>query len=360
MKSAEQITMADVAQRAGVSRSAVSAAFSDRATTAVLRSDTRQRILVAAEELGYRPNILSRSFIKQRSFLIGMLGREGFFLFALETIKGIEDVLEETDYSLLTMYRGDGVEDQAQHLRKCVSRRVDGIIIVGAADSEDAPNYQAVRDLRERGTPIIQLYQKVFPNVPGVLIDDEYSGYLATRHLLELGHRRIAHVTHSRYNDLGNPIRSANALARYQGYCRAMKEADLQSHVFTIVRQTSSMGFYDYSSWCVNAAQEIAASRERFTAVTAFNDYVVIGLINCFSSLGISVPHDISLVGYDNVEACSLVRPSITTMKPALLEIGRKAALMVLRMLDGRTVEDVVLKPELVIRGSTTFPKHMQ
>src|ERR1700733_9471623 len=129
MKSAEQITMAHVAERAGVSRSAVSAAFSDRTSTAVLRSETRRRILAAADELGYRPNILSRSFIKQRSYLIGMLGREGFFLFLLGTIKGIEDVLEDTDYSLLTMYRGNDVAEQAQHLRKCDSRRVDGIII---------------------------------------------------------------------------------------------------------------------------------------------------------------------------------------------------------------------------------------
>src|SRR5882757_3424529 len=103
----EQVTMAEVAEKAGVSRSAVSAAFSGRASTAVLRAETRIRILDVAKQLDYQPNILSRSFIKQQSFLISLLGREAFFLFAMQTIKGIEDVLEPTDYSLLTVYNGD-------------------------------------------------------------------------------------------------------------------------------------------------------------------------------------------------------------------------------------------------------------
>jgi LacI family transcriptional regulator len=357
MKNSEQITMAHVAERAGVSRSAVSAAFSDRASTAVLRSETRRRILAAAEQLGYRPNILSRSFIKQRSFLIGMLGREAYFLFALETIKGIEDVLEETDYSLLTMYRGDGELDQAQHLRKCVSRRVDGIIVVGVPERPDGPNHQTIRTLQKRGMPIVQVYQRLYPDVPGVVIDDEYSGYLATQHLLELGHRRIAHVTHNQYQDLDLPGKHGNALGRYRGYCRAMKEAGLQSHVLPFARQSSAMGSHDYSAWCADAARELATGPQRFTAATTFNDFVVIGLINSLSGMGLKVPQDISLVGYDNIEACSLVRPAVTSVKPALMEIGRRAAAMVLKMLDGRTVEDVVLRPELIVRGSTAAPK---
>src|SRR5258708_3473384 len=98
------MTMAQVARRAKVSRSAVSAALSDKATTVVLSQRTRTRILKVAEELGYKPNILSQSFIKQRSFLIGLIGREVFFVFALDTLKGIEEVLRPTSFSLLNTY----------------------------------------------------------------------------------------------------------------------------------------------------------------------------------------------------------------------------------------------------------------
>jgi LacI family transcriptional regulator len=350
--------MAEVAERAGVSRSAVSAAFCSRATTAGLSAATRELIHKAARELDYRPNILSRSFIKQRSFLIGMLAREAFFLFALETLKGIEEVLEPTEYSLLTFYNGSWADDQAKHLQKSLSRQVDAMIIVGAPERPDGPNHCTVRQLQERGLPIVQVYRRMFPDVPVAMMDDEQTGYLAARHLLELGHRRIAHVTHSEYEDRELPGTHADARKRCDGYLRAMAEAGLEPKVLTFER----VGYYglgsnDYTGYCAAAAKQLAEIRPRFTAVTTFNDYASMGLIHNLAAMGMKVPEDVSLVGYDNVEAGALMRPALTTVRPKLSEIGRLAGKMILQMLDGKTVEDSVLKPELVVRGSTAAPR---
>lgn len=344
-------TMVKVARRAKVSRSAVSAALSNKASTVVLSEQTRARILKAARELGYRPNILSQSFIKQRSFLIGLIGREAFFVFALDTIKGLEEVLRPTQFSLLVTYDGNWSDDQSNHLEKHLSRRVDGLIIIGAPERAGGPNHRTIKEMQERGVPVVQLYRPIFPNVPVVMIDEERAAYLETQHLLELGHRKIAHVTHDGYLDQELPGKYGDALYRYNGYRRAMQEAGLEPHVFTM---SGSTLFHPptASERPANTTANRLVS-EGFTAAVAFNDYFVIELISQLADLGVRVPDDISLVGYDNVVTSELVRPSVTTIRPAMREVGRRAAQLILDMLDGRSVSDVVLPPELVVRQSS-------
>lgn len=345
------MTMAHVARRAKVSRSAVSAALSSKASTVVLSARTRTRILKAAQELGYKPNILSQSFIKQRSFLIGLIGREAFFVFALDTLKGIEEILRPTHFSLLTTYDGNWSEDQANHLEKHTSRKVEGIILIGAPERAGGPNHRTVKELQDRGVPIVQLYRPIFPNVPVVMMDEEQAGYLETCHLLELGHRKIAHVTHEDYLDQELPGKHGDALYRYSGYRRAMAEAGLEQRVLLMSGSALFHPPYVAAKSSDSTAKRLVS--EGFTAATAFNDYFVIELIAQLADLGVRVPDDISLVGYDNIEASSLTRPSITTIKPTMMEVGRRAAQMILDMLDGREVNDVVLTPQLVVRQSS-------
>jgi DNA-binding LacI/PurR family transcriptional regulator len=354
MDSMKRVTMAQVAERAGVSRSAVSAAFSDRATTVGLNPATRQQIRKAAEELGYQPNILSRSFIKQRSYLIGMLATENFFLFTLETIKGIEDILETTDYSLLAYYHGSGAAEQAKHLQKSISRRVDGLIVIGAPEPANGTNHKQIKQLQKEGVPVVQIHRRAFPNVPTVMMDEEQASYLAVRHLIELGHERIAHLTYTQYRDDVFPGEHAEARLRCDGYLRAMRELGKTPAVFTFDRSGYfGLGSNDYAGFCAAPARQLAASSPRFTAVTTFNDYAAIGLIHNFNSIGVRVPQDMSIVGYDNAEAGMLMRPALTTMRPKLFEIGRLAGQMILQMMEGKPTSDVLLTPELVARGSS-------
>jgi DNA-binding LacI/PurR family transcriptional regulator len=118
------------------------------------------------------------------------------------------------------------------------------------------------------------------------------------------------------------------------------------------------LGKNDYSGYCIEAAKELATSPRKFTGATTFNDYTVIGLIHNLHRLGVRVPADISLVGYDNVETGALMQPTLTTVRPKLFDIGRLAGQMILKMMDGQQVEDVLLQPELVVRGSTAAPRN--
>jgi DNA-binding LacI/PurR family transcriptional regulator len=345
--------MADVAKRAGVSKSLVSVALSGRECTVSLSDETRQRILAVVEELGYRPNRLAQSLANRRSYLVAMLGREAYFVFALETIKGIEEVLRERHYSLLTYYDGSWAEDQARHLHLALERQVDGLIIAGAPEASGGPNHQKIAALRKQGLPMVQLYRRIYPGVPVVMTDDELAGYQATRHLLELGHVRIAHVTHVGYEDLELPGMHADACLRAQGYCRAMREARLKPRILTYA--VSKLPGIDYAGAVQPLVDPLVAGK--FTAATCFCDYTAIGLSQQLQTAGVRIPDAFSVIGYDDIDAATIVRPALTTLGQPLRELGRVAARMLFDQMDGRPAGDRVFQPNLSIRGSTAALK---
>jgi LacI family transcriptional regulator len=196
----------------------------------------------------------------------------------------------------------------------------------------------------------------MFPEIPVVMMDDEQSGYLAAQHLISLGHRRIAHVTHSGYKDEELAGKYADANQRCAGYLRAMRESGLNPAVFTFDRTGAfGLGSNDYTHYCAETARQLISTSARFTGVTTFNDYTTIGLLQNFSKMGIRIPEDVSLVGYDNAEVGALMRPTLTTVGPRLFDIGRIAGQMVLNMMNKQPVQDVVLIPELIVRQSTAM-----
>ena len=348
-RKSKPISMADVAKRAGVSKSLVSVALSGRECTVALSEETRKRILAIVEELGYRPNRVAQSLAKSQSYLVAMLGREAYFVFALETIKGLEEVLGQRRYSLLTYYDGSWAEDQARHLHLALERQVDGLIIAGAPEAPDGPNHQAVAALREQGVPMVQLYRRIFPGVPVVMTDEEMAGYLAARHLIGLGHGRIAHVTHDDYGDRELPGMHADACLRAKGYRRAMREAGLKPQIVTYA--VGNLPGIDYSTVVQPVVARLMA--EKFTAATCFCDYTAIGLIHQLQAAGMDIPGDFSVVGYDDIDAATIIRPALTTLGQPLRELGRAAALMLFDLMDQRPVGDVIFEPRLQIRGST-------
>lgn len=344
--------MADVAKRAGVSKALVSVALSGRDCTVSLSEETRRRILAIVEELGYRPNRLAQSLATRRSFLVAMLGREAYFVFALETIKGIEEVLRERHYSLLTYYDGSWAEDQGRHLHLALERQVDGLIVAGAPEAADGPNHRKIADLRRQGLPMVQLYRRIYPGIPVVMADDELAGYLAARHLLELGHRRIAHVTHQGYEDLDLPGMHADACLRAQGYRRAMREARLKPEVLTY--KAELLPGIDYTQAVQPLLPRLQAGG--FTAATCFCDYAAISLCQQLQAAGVRVPEEFSVVGYDDAPSSAIVSPSLTTLGPPLRDLGRTAALRFFDLMEGRVAGDAVFAPQMVVRNSTATP----
>jgi LacI family transcriptional regulator len=351
MKFGTEVNMAEIARQAGVSKAAVSVAFSGRKGKIGVSEETRKRVLKIAAKLGYSPNPMGRSLSMKKSHLIALLGRESYFVFALDTIKGIESVLRDRDYSLLTYYDGSWADDQARHLRLALDRRVDGLIIAGAPEAPDGANHKRVADLRKKGVPVVQLYRRIYPDVPVVMTDEDRAGYLATHHLLELGHTRIAHVTHSAYLDRELPGTHADALQRAQGYERAMREAGLKPQVIDYDAQT--MVGLDYTRLVKPAVDQLRHGG--FTAATCFCDYVAIGVMNQLAAAGVRVPKDFSVVGYDNANMSEMCNPPLTTLGQPLQEIGATAARMIFELMDKKEVSDTIYEPIPVVRESTHF-----
>ncbi len=350
---ARPVTMRDIARRLGVSRPAVSAALSDRPYTIALSGALRGRIRRAAGEMGYRRNVLAQSFIKQRSTLVGFLGRREYFLYAMETLDGIESVLDRKGYSTLAFLHGDTPEDQWRHLQRCLDRRVDGLIVAGVPEGPRGRVTRLIGDLRRKGFPVVQVYRRTFPGVPVVMVEDGEIGYLMTRHAIELGHARIAHYTHDGYLARERPVQDRDARERHEGYARAMREAGLDPAVATFPASRYHPLAGGYAPGAAEEAAGVLSHPARFTAAVCFNDYVALGLMKGARALGRRVPEDLSIVGYDDVDFSRASEPPLTTLAPPIREIGREAAARVLDLLGGKPAADRVFRPELRVRGTT-------
>ncbi|MEN9362517.1 MAG: hypothetical protein RL095_4052 [Verrucomicrobiota bacterium] len=351
---AQAVNMAEVARLSGVSKAAVSVVLSGRDSKIKVSAATRERILAVVAELGYRANPLGRSLATQKSYLVALLGREAIFLQALETVKGIESVLRENDYSLLIYYDGSWAEDQARHLKLATDRRADGLIIVGAPEPADGPNHKRVAALLESGLPMVQLYSPMYPGVPTVRVDGTEVGYHATRQLIELGHKSIAHVTHDEYLDDIVPGKQADARRRYKGYERAMNEASLAPRVFTY-----PYGYPHDLAYINQAGKPIARQLldAGMSAAFCYCDYVGICLLNNLERLGIPVPERFSVVAFDNIELAAITTPPLSTYGSPLQEIGSHAAKMLFEQMQGRKPDDIVL-PAQFIRRDSIGPAH--
>ena len=346
--------MREIARRLGVSRPAVSAALSDRPYTIALSGALRERIRRAAAEMGYRRNVLAQSFIKQRSTLVGFLGRREYFLYALETLGGIESVLDAKGYSTLAFLHGDTPEDQWRHLQRCLDRRVDGLIVAGAPEGPRGRVTRLIGELRKKGFPLVQVYRRTFPGVPVVMVDDTRIGALQTAHLIGLGHARIAHYTHDGYLARERPVQDRDARERYEGYAQAMREAGLEPEAvtFPVGRYFPLAG--GYAPGAASEAARLLGRPARFTAAVCFNDYVALGLLKGARALGRRVPGNLSIVGYDDVDFSRASEPPLTTLAPPIRDIGREAAARILGLIGGRPADDLILEPELRVRGTTT------
>ncbi len=350
----KRATLAEVSRRAGVSKAAVSAILSGHSHNIGVSSTTRRRIVKAAKEINYRPNMMAKGLATQKSFLIAAICRQSFDLHALQTIRGIGDVAEKRDYSTITYSHGNTPEDEAQHLQLALDRHVDGVIVMPAMDATGGTNAALFSELRRRGMPVVQLYYHTVPCLPSVRGDYRASGWIATRHLLELGHKRIVHLTHDCYRDETQPGLFLDARERWHGYAQCMRDAGLEQIVLT--HPCPEAGHTEFFEAAYKMALSIAQHPASPTAVVAYNDYQAIGLLSALSAAGVRVPQDLSIVGFDDIEASQLVYPTLTTVSQPARAFGQKAADMLFDLMEGRDVEDAVLSPHLVVRRSTDVP----
>jgi DNA-binding LacI/PurR family transcriptional regulator len=326
--------MADVAARAGVSHQTVSRVLND---SSLVKADTRDRVLAAVEELGYRRNSAARMLATNRSGRIGMISGHLGFHGPSSIAVAVQEAGHAAGYELSLVGLS---EFSADDLRDAVERLLDQAVeaLVVAVAHRDA--LVLARSL-EVDIPVVVVQGVTAGEPMAAGIDQEAGGLLATNHLLDLGHRQVAHVT--------GPLDWVEAGQRRAGWLRAHESRGLRS------------GRELHGDWSAQSGYDAGmaiADDDEVTAVVAANDAMALGLMRALHERGRRVPEHVSVVGFDDVPESEFYWPALTTVRQAFSLLGRCAVDLTLRSLAGeeQPAADLV-QPDLVVRASTGPPR---
>jgi LacI family transcriptional regulator len=323
-------TIRDVAARAGVSVATVSKVINQRYGVAAA---TNARVLAVIEELGYEASLVAQSLRNHRTNVIGILVAD-IEPFSTELLKGAADAIRGTGFELVVYSAGGRTSDHVGWEKRYLSR-LSGTLIDGAVLVTPT-----VTDV-QYDAPIVAVDPHTGPSdLVTIDSDNLRGGRLATAHLLELGHRRIGMLT-------GRPDLQSAQL-RENGYRQALAEAGVPVDPGII-----EVGAYD-SEIAVEAAHRLISATERPTAVFAANDISAIATIEAASQLGLRVPDDLSVVGFDNVPESALCTPPLTTVDQPIREMGRRAIELLVQLIRGEQPDSrhITLETNLVVRQS--------
>ena len=338
---AKAITLKDVAREAGVHISTASRALNDE-TRNELSSETADRVIAAAEHLGYQPHPFARGLRTNTTRSVGMVVPDLISPFIPPILAGAQHTLSEVGYSLLI-----GSDDESSPRTKAametfLDRRVDGLIVANAHLDFTPPGAVLRNEV-----PIVLVSRSVAgESFPAIVGDDQAALSLVVRHLVELGHTRIAHVA--------GPLDISTGRYRRDGFISAVAGAGLDASD-CVVYEAGSFHSDDGHAAC----SRLLDSDSAITAITAANDLLALGCIDAIRERRLSVPGDISVTGYDDIALVDRLDPALTTISLPYGEMGAVAGRLLLDLLaaDDRTVETsyepIRLAPTLVVRSST-------
>ncbi|MGD1039176.1 MAG: LacI family DNA-binding transcriptional regulator [Roseiarcus sp.] len=326
--------MHDVARRAKVSIGTVSKALNNKGR---LRQETRERIIAAAQDLGFRPNDLAQSLHRARSMTVGILSTDSFGRFTFPIVEALERRLSDQGIAIFMCNATDDPSRERRHINQLLGKRVDGLVVTARRADRREPIEPAAR-----GLPVVYVFSRVEDaDALCLLPDDEGGAALAVRHLTALGRRRIAHIT--------GPERFEAVRLREAGYRAALAEAGLEAR----------LGDYRPGNWSEawgrEAVQDMFSnSRAGPDALFCGNDQIARGVIDALRDMGRSIPADVAVVGFDNWEVMTkAARPPLTSVDMNLDALGGEAGAALLEMMAGARLAGVRRLPcSLVVRES--------
>ena len=333
-------TIADVAAHAGVGVATVSRVLNGRTN---VRPETRERVLAAIEALSYRPSLTARNLSLRRTHVIGVVVPFFTSPSAVERVRGVATALARSPYDLMLFDIES--EERREHAFQLFDRgdRSDGLLMISLVPPDDE-----VARLRAARLPCV-LVDAPHPSLPNVVIDDVRGGELATTHLIELGHTRIAFLG----DKPPDPFRFASSRDRTRGYEHALARAGIELRPEYVREGTQSHHI------ARSTAIDLLRLPQRPTAVFAASDTQALGVLEAARILGIRVPEELSVVGFDDVEIAAHI--GLTTVRPPLFESGRRGTELLLQMLAGAAGQlgeqhTEQLSVELVVRSTTAAP----
>lgn len=333
------VTIRDVARKAGVGIGTVSRVLND---SPMVSEDTRQKVQAAIEALDFSPSVTARYLSRGRSMAIAVIAPFFTRRSYVERLQGIEHVLSAGSYDLI-LYNVESVARRDECIRALPrGDAIDGILILSLTPT-DAEAKQLVR--METPTVLVDAYH---PLLPSVSIDDLAGGRAATEHLIRLGHKRIAYIGEHLEDNL---FKSRPVIDRFRGYRNALSDAGLPFRP-----EYHGQGNYGWRD-ARRMALEIFSLEERPTALFAYCDTMAYGIMEAAQTCGISIPTDLSLIGFDDVEVSQYFQ--LTTVRQPLYESGARGAALLLEYVDSDDSQEpqhVVLPTELVTRKTTAPP----
>lgn len=335
------ITILDVARKAGVSKVTVSYVLNGQDAAARISAETKERVLAAAKDLGYRPNAIARMLVTKRSNAVAIVLQHAHFFaqwsaFTSEVMRGVCQASVEQGYDVMLHTRN--VIDASGEVDALTDGRVDGVLLL--RDNDDP----TLLDLMRTGFPCVLFFTRSdSPDVPFVDCDNYSGGRMATRHLLELGHTKIGMVR-------GAP-HSVSSNDRFNGFRDALETAKLKPQERWMVRMpTPTEGSVEFL--------HLMRQTDRPTAVFCWSDDAAIQCMRIVREIGLRVPQDISIVGFDSSDVCDHVTPALTSVKQPVLEMAREAALMLSKIARKQELprKQVIYPLTLDVRSSTAPP----
>ncbi|MGY2373294.1 LacI family DNA-binding transcriptional regulator [Pseudomonas sp. SDO524_S393] len=327
-------TIKDVAALAGISYTTVSHVVNK---TRPVSEPVRIKVEAAIKQLDYVPSAVARSLKAKTTATIGLLVPNSLNPYFAELARGIEDYCERNGYCVILCNSDDNAEKQRNYLRVLLEKRIDGLIVtsVGGDDSGLAVGLSAVR------TPMVIVDRALDGiDVDLVRIDHEEGAYLATRHLLELGHRDIACI--------GGPGHTRVAQMRLAGYRRALREAGVE----VLANRTEESDFTSTGGYA--AAVKLLAHNPP-SAIFACNDMIGFGVLRAAAERDLRVPGELSVIGFDDIQMGRYVYPALTTVGQSIVQLGETAAELLLRRIASPqiAVDQRIVTPSIVLREST-------
>lgn len=324
-------TIKDIAKRAGVSITTVSRVLNRKEEG--MSEATREKVLRVIEELEYQPNRLARGLVTKQSKLLGLIVPTISNPFFPELCRGAEDAANERGYSLVICNSDTSAEKEEKYINILKEQQVDGLIISSRSGLSSTS-----LNLLLKNTHYVQLDRTEQEAISGVRLDNEQGGYLAGRHLIELGHSQIACIT--------GPESIRNSRDRMKGFKRALEEAALEP---VMIRE----GDFSLES-AYSHAKDILATTT-VTAIFTCNDMMACGVYRAAYDNQIAIPHDLSVIGFDDVPLVSALLPPLTTIRQDMYGMGRKSAELLIQQIEQGANDFVIFSPELVVRESTAY-----
>ena len=330
--------MKDIARDIGVSVVTISKVLRNHPDVG---DATRERVLARVKELDYRPNLAARSLVTGRTYLIGLVVPDLLHPFFAEIAKSLSEVLRESGYYLIVSSSDEDPDLEEQEINQLLARRLDTLIVASCRSTVDL-----FFRIEKQKTPYV-LIDRALPGLSAnfVGVDDEAVGILATKHLIEIGCKRIAHI---------RGPETSPGIRRVEGYKRALRQNDRKVVDDYIISEPK--GDVESRQRGAEAMRQLLSLKPRPDGVFCFNDPMAMGAMNYALDQGVRIPEDLAVIGCGNLHYDDALSVPLSSINQHSRRIGQEAARIALAILNSKLpikVENVVLQPELIVRRST-------